>query len=270
MNDFDRIVPTPQHYVHRQCGPGWIIPERTIRNHELVLIEQGRGVITVEGTRHVARAGMLCYFFPTLVHALASDDAQPLSFHALHFEYALLADHATLRPAPADSRLPLAPVQYPSNQRKMLDTFKRMADPWQRKLPGDLLLCRALLAQFLFYIAEELHAQRLGASAQDKVETVISYLNAHPHERPSVNDLARLAHVTPDYLGTLFKQYTGHTPVAYMNRGKVAAAKALLMEGGHTIRAIAHSLGFTDEFYFSRVFTHYEQLSPSAFRQRFL
>jgi AraC-like DNA-binding protein len=270
ITDLSTIVPTPHYFVRRQCGLGWSIPERTISDHELVLVEQGHGAVTIDGRQYAAEPGMLYYFSPTLVHALISDDANPLIFYALHFGYAFMHDEVTLRPAPADSRLPIAAVLRPGNYRKLLEAFKRIADPWQRKFPGHAMICRALLEQILWNLAEEVQAQRVSASSQDKIELVISYLTAHPHERPSLSHLAQLVNITPDYLGMLFKQYTGHTLVTYMNRSKVDAAKVLLMEGHLTVRAIAKYLGFTDEFYFSRIFTQYEQMSPSAFRKRFL
>jgi len=268
--DFSSIIPTPHYYVHRTCGPGWTIPERTIADHELVLIEQGRGTIWSGEARHAAGPGLLCYFPPHRVHALASDDASPLVFHALHFGYLCLPEDEIPRPAPTSTALAMATLQYPSQYLKLQEAFKRFAGHWQRRLPGYLLACRASLLEILFDLAEEMQAQRLHASSQDKIETVISYLNAHPQEHLSISQLAALVQITPDYLGALFKHYTGHTPVAYMNRQKIDAAKALLMEGHLTVREIAHHLGFTDEFYFSRVFRQYARMSPSAFRRRLL
>lgn len=66
-----------------------------------------------------------------------------------------------------------------------------------------------------------------------------------------------------------FKHATGDTPLAYLQKLRVAAAKRLL-EGDHrTMQEIGDAVGYTDVAFFRQVFERYTGASPSAYRARF-
>ena len=77
---------------------------------------------------------------------------------------------------------------------------------------------------------------------------------------------------SPSYFRKLFKAASGLSPLAYFNRLRVEYAKTLLRQGSglRPIKEIAASAGFSDPYYFSRVFKQYTGLSPAAYlRQGF-
>lgn len=66
-----------------------------------------------------------------------------------------------------------------------------------------------------------------------------------------------------------FQEATGTTPARYRMARRIEAAQALLrFTPGVTNREIAETLGFADEFHFSRRFTQATGITPRAFRQR--
>ncbi|MBC8102913.1 MAG: helix-turn-helix transcriptional regulator [Cytophagales bacterium] len=66
-----------------------------------------------------------------------------------------------------------------------------------------------------------------------------------------------------------FREATGTTPAHYRARYRIEAAKALIRyRSGITNREIAETLGFADEFHFSRRFTQITGVTPRAFRQQ--
>lgn len=68
-----------------------------------------------------------------------------------------------------------------------------------------------------------------------------------------------------------FREATGTTPAHYRALRRIEAAKALLRyTPGITNREIAETLGFADEFHFSRRFTQIAGITPRAFRQQLL
>jgi AraC-like DNA-binding protein len=60
----------------------------------------------------------------------------------------------------------------------------------------------------------------------------------------------------------------GAAPKALLMQWRCGRAKALLATTELSIEAVAQRAGFEDAYYFSRVFTGREGLSPSAFRRR--
>jgi AraC-like DNA-binding protein len=65
----------------------------------------------------------------------------------------------------------------------------------------------------------------------------------------------------------LFKEETGLTPNAYSNKIKLESARLSLLTTNLTIRQIAHSLQFCDEFHFTKSFKKEFGISPSIFRK---
>jgi len=66
-----------------------------------------------------------------------------------------------------------------------------------------------------------------------------------------------------------FKQATGDSPLMYLQKLRIAAAKRLL-EGGHrTVQEISDAVGYQDVAFFRDLFRRHTGVSPNAYRQRF-
>jgi transcriptional regulator GlxA family with amidase domain len=66
-----------------------------------------------------------------------------------------------------------------------------------------------------------------------------------------------------------FKQATGDSPLIYLQKLRIAAAKRLL-EGNHrTMQEISDAVGYQDVAFFRQLFERHTGVSPSAYRQRF-
>jgi transcriptional regulator GlxA family with amidase domain len=66
-----------------------------------------------------------------------------------------------------------------------------------------------------------------------------------------------------------FKQATGDSPLAYLQKLRVAAAKRLL-EGDHrNVQEISGAVGYEDVAFFRALFQRHTGVSPSAYRQKF-
>jgi len=66
-----------------------------------------------------------------------------------------------------------------------------------------------------------------------------------------------------------FKQATGDSPLTYLQKLRIAAAKRLL-EGDHrTVQEISNAVGYEDVAFFRNLFQRHTGVSPSAYRQRF-
>jgi len=76
--------------------------------------------------------------------------------------------------------------------------------------------------------------------------------------------LAALCGISDQYLRTLFKNFTGQTPVAYINTLRLEQARELLQSGGVTVAEAAEACGFESPGYFARMFKKRYNMSPGS------
>jgi transcriptional regulator GlxA family with amidase domain len=66
-----------------------------------------------------------------------------------------------------------------------------------------------------------------------------------------------------------FKQATGDSPLIYLQKLRVAAAKRLLESDHRTMQEISDAVGYQDVVFFREIFQRHTGVSPSAYRQKF-
>ncbi len=95
------------------------------------------------------------------------------------------------------------------------------------------------------------------------------YIRAHLHEHIRASELADVVGLNVSYLSTLFKRETGLTITDYVAEERVSTAKNMLRYSEMTASAIASSLGFSSQSYFTKIFRERTGITPSEYRKRF-
>lgn len=97
---------------------------------------------------------------------------------------------------------------------------------------------------------------------KNTITQVQKYINAHIDHKLTLNEVADVFGLSPNYLSSLFKKNCEYGFSEYINFHKIQHAKKLLQEGNYKIYEIAEQLGFENAFYFSKVFKKVEGCSP--------
>ena len=95
----------------------------------------------------------------------------------------------------------------------------------------------------------------------------VAYVRNHRQEMVTMNDMARLCHLSPSYFSRLFRREMGENFINYVNRIKVQWAKERLRSSNDSVVQIAQELGYMDSSYFISVFKKFEGTTPLAYRQ---
>jgi len=66
-----------------------------------------------------------------------------------------------------------------------------------------------------------------------------------------------------------FKQATGDSPLAYLQKLRIAAAKRMLESNHRSMQEISDAVGYQDIAFFRALFQRHTGVSPSAYRDRF-
>ena len=121
----------------------------------------------------------------------------------------------------------------------------------------------------LFYILEKLlPAQDLNINKIDTPEffgLIEDYIKSKLAEPLSLQQVCVHFGISQTYMSRLFRKYTGQSFVNYLTRRRIDLAKQYLSGGSTLIKDAAALAGYSDQFYFSKVFKSLTGQSPSDY-----
>lgn len=102
---------------------------------------------------------------------------------------------------------------------------------------------------------------------QFRLERVRRKLDTTFRDKIFLDDLAKLAGLSKNYLCRAFLNYTGKTIFNYLLERRIQAAMNQLRQSDEKIVAIAYDCGFRDLSHFNRIFKRIAGSCPSAYRR---
>jgi AraC-like DNA-binding protein len=103
-------------------------------------------------------------------------------------------------------------------------------------------------------------------ATKDGVIQSIEFMRENLQQHVTLDDLARVAGLSVSHYCALFKKRTMQSPLNLYTSMKIQRACQMLQNRNQTIKAIAYSLGFFDQYHFSKVFKQVIGISPKLFR----
>ena len=209
---------------------------------------------------------MLFYLCPDVLHSIELDTEEPICCVTVHFSYASVSFNENKWDI--TNEVELLPLHFAQELKDyyQIDTiFKKLVNSWNAKLPGYEFMTKTLLQQLLIAIYQNIKKQNRNYSTSLKVEKIIEYMHQNINSKITLTELSEMVQLSPTYLSRTFKDTTGYSVIEFFNKIKIDKAKELIIEGNKKIKEVAQTLGFADEFYFSRIFKKIEGISPSEF-----
>jgi len=111
--------------------------------------------------------------------------------------------------------------------------------------------------------------RRYGTLPRAKLRAIVEYIEEHLGARPSLEQIAAVACLSPNYFAWQFKKATGVPPHQYVLARRVERAKQLLQTGGDfSLAEVAADAGFYDQSQFSHHFKRLVGVTPGQFWTR--
>ncbi len=105
--------------------------------------------------------------------------------------------------------------------------------------------------------------------SDDSISRAQDWLHQNFHQSFPLDHPARRVGMSVRNFVRRFKQATGDSPLIYLQKLRVAAAKRLLESDHRTMQEISGAVGYQDVAYFRGRFQRHTGVSPSAYRRRF-
>ena len=108
----------------------------------------------------------------------------------------------------------------------------------------------------------------LGVLCDDTVGTAAALLHSDPARAWTTGALARDTGVSRSTLSRRFAMVSGETPGTYLKRWRMDLAARRLRDTDDSLEAVAHSVGYTSVYAFSRAFSRLRLVPPGQYRTR--
>lgn len=239
------------HEMHRPRGA----PE-----HIVIVSASGTGWVRVEGQTHSVPAGALLVLPQATPHVYGADPADPWTIWWAHVAG---TDAAEL--VAATGATPQRPVLEIGAAERIVALLDEIVTALERA-PSSARLLRASGAAWKLFT--EIAIDQVLPRPGDPLQRAMAYLEQRLDGSIRVPELAALVGVSPSHLTALFRRATGGGVLAHQTALRMGRARRLLDTSEATIAEIAHELGYTDAFYFSRQFRRHHDMSPTDYRAR--
>lgn len=124
---------------------------------------------------------------------------------------------------------------------------------------------KSIILQMILGLYKSSKARRSGLLNDTAMKTVLSHINEHLLENIQMSELSKIAKMSQTHFRRYFKHYTGRSPKNYMLSVKISKAKQYLSEG-KSIKETSDLIGFSDVFYFMRMFKKMTGITINQFR----
>jgi len=99
------------------------------------------------------------------------------------------------------------------------------------------------------------------------LDQVIQFMKKNVDATLTINQMARETGLSATHFSRLFSQQTGFPPMDYFIHLKIHRACRFLTLTPLSIKEISSRMGYTDQYYFSRVFHKVMGISPVGYRR---
>lgn len=106
------------------------------------------------------------------------------------------------------------------------------------------------------------HGDSLVLDSQNWLESVF-------HNQVDIDNVADQFNIGRRTFERRFKKATGDTPLAYVHRVRIEAAKKLLENDSLSVEEISFKVGYEDSGFFRKIFKRKTSLTPTEYRNRF-
>ena len=149
------------------------------------------------------------------------------------------------------------------------EIFYKIYTEFRTRGAGYIDLIRAYLCEFLINLYRKLKTDgecNFPERLKSIVRNTVSYIEEHFREHLTIDMLSSRVFLSNDYLGRLFKEITGTTIGAYIQKVRLDLACKLLKDTDKTVSEIAELSGFGDIKSFYTVFKRELKITPAKYR----
>ncbi len=248
---------------HQKCEPGYQWGPG-VRDHYLIHhVIEGKGHYGVNGCVYHLKAGDSFLVYPGTEIRYWADQEEPWEYVWVGFAGSDAV--SILRNTDFTRHLPILEQASISHKIKMqiLAIYATKGNGFEQ----NVAMTGALYTLLSMLMASSSRAGLHKDPQLAYVERAIQYISERYSYPITVEDVADFTGVSRSHLFRLFQSALGESPKEYLTSYRLRQACQLLKETDLSVAAIAHSVGFENNLYFSKAFKKGMGSTPTEYRR---
>lgn len=257
-----------------EAHPRYEMPFHWHREMEIIYIAQGSFTIYLNDEMQKASEGDVIFINQGVIHGGTPDncvydcvvfDPRPLLMHSdicRRYIRTLTAKDVQIRSF------------FPAGTERLCDITGRLVSSIQKKSPGCELTALGTLFEWFGYVYEtQSYTKKEKSTVVDSekiqvLKPVLEYIDQCYMQPISLEELAKLAGMSPRYFCRFFHALIHRTPIEYLNYYRIERACYLLASAQISITEAAYRCGFNDSSYFVKIFKKYKGTTPKQYQKQ--
>ena len=264
----------PMEYYHIDKGhPRYEMNLHWHREFEIVRVLEGTLALYLNNEEYRLGAGQVCFVGSGVLHRAEPRDCM---YECVVLDLNMLTRHGPDRVTGHVLSFLKGEVEnHPvSGDMALLRAVDALFDALRRQEPFfELAACGAVL-QVLHWLhgqgwVRPSEREKHAGHRRETMAALLEWIEENYTERITLKALAEVAKTNEKYLCRFFKEYTGNSPIEYVNRLRVERACLAMSERHCTVTEAAMDNGFNDLSYFCKIFKRYKGVGPREYLRIF-
>ena len=230
----------------------------------LIYCTSGKGWVEVDGKAQILNSNEYIILLPNMPHRYGSDNNDPWSIYWIHF----MGNKAKFFVNHPNQKVEIdAATNARFGDRILLfeEIFNNLEMGYGVENLEYANICLLHMLGSFKYLSQFRKVSEL--HNHDRIEQSIRFMRNNISKKLNLEMIASHVGLSVSQFCLLFKKNTSRTPLDYFTHLKIQQASRLLDFSSLRINEIAMKVGYTDPFYFSRIFSRTMGKSPKAYRK---
>lgn len=258
-----------EYYLVDDTHPRYKMPHHWHSETELLYIQKGRFLLSLEGKEYPLEEGDLCYISEGALHGGLPQDC---IYECLCFNSSTLLKNSHLVSNYLEdleaSQTLIQPV-FTRVQPGILKCASRLFAAVRSKKSGWELLALAGLYDFYGTVIQQNYRAAPPDSAAfqrlRQIKMALEFIEQNYQKPITLEQLAHVSGLSAKYFCRYFRNILQRTPIDYLNHYRVEQACFLLEETKLSVTDVAYACGYNDSSYFVRSFKKYKGITPNQY-----
>ncbi|MBC7961289.1 MAG: AraC family transcriptional regulator [Vallitaleaceae bacterium] len=269
----------PHSQIHALLGiyPVWLGHLTAHKNYEckprvlddffIIFVSSGEGKFRCLGKDYCLAKNDAFFLFPGIIHSYKTHSDNPLDLWWIGFtgpNAKSLLMEAQINPE--------NPIIKNISNKDLFEVIKEMVNQLNDFYASDLIKASGNIYKMMGILMEICMPNKICNIGLKGIYTTpilraLNFMNSNYPQPISICQVASHSGLSRSHFAMTFKQEVGSSPSTYLSRLRLQNAKRFLLDTNLSITEVAHSVGFQDALYFSKIFSKFENLSPTEYRK---